>query len=274
VAEVAQSPPLTSAASVTGDAVRGILVYRLRTVVRLALYSYNTVTLVSLAAFRTIDVGEFGSRLQQYPTVNTSHAQYTAMAALFIVMLVVVVAGGPIALFVYLTRCYRHGIVGREREAVEEVERAAQTSDTVALVLTASFKPQYWCCNHSATPPCADHHADIHSARGGLPAHHCRQRLPYAAPAAMAVPARARLCTRAADSRRTVHTGKCDQRLPDSAIPAKLDYGLLWLLFVTPFAVGVSMAFWLRYRISFKVAAAAAACAESPSRISLRFNTS
>jgi hypothetical protein len=56
----------------------------------------------------------------------------------------VVVAGGPIALFLYLLYCHRHGIVGCERKADGEAERARQTSDMIALVFTASFKPQYW----------------------------------------------------------------------------------------------------------------------------------
>ena len=141
----ASDAAVNASGSVTNDTVRGILVFYLRTLVRLALYSYNTVTLVSLAAFRTVAVGEWGRRLQQYPTVDTGSSQYKALAALFTTVLVVVVAGGPLALLAYLAHCYRRGIVGRaEHQPADEQPRAVRASDTPAVLLTASFKPRFW----------------------------------------------------------------------------------------------------------------------------------
>ena len=107
----------SAATSLSGDSVPGILAYYRRTLLRLALYSYNTVTLVSLAAFRTVDVGEYGSRVRQYPAVSIYSAEYRSMATLFVFMLVVVVAGGPIAMSAYLTRCYLEAMwEGRSRK--------------------------------------------------------------------------------------------------------------------------------------------------------------
>jgi hypothetical protein len=143
-------PSAAAASIVTGDSVRGILAYYRRFLRRLALYSYNTVTLVSLAAFRTVDVGEYGSRVRQSPTVSTTSGKYKAMATLFVFMLVVVVAGGPIATTAYLTRCYVKGTVGRgeqkaaDGEADSAAASGAQPSSSIVLVLTSSFKPRYW----------------------------------------------------------------------------------------------------------------------------------
>ena len=134
--------------SATGDSFRGVLLSHLRTLIKLCLFSYNAVTLVSLACFHTRDVREFGHRLWQYPTIDTSTASYAALAVLFIVMLVCVVLGGPLALLAYLVHCQRRGIIGPQRDSsirtAADLSSSASTSQTVALLLTASYAPSYW----------------------------------------------------------------------------------------------------------------------------------
>ena len=135
-------------AAATGDSVRGVLVFHLRTLVRLCLFSYNAVTLVSLACFHTRDVLEFGHRLWQYPTISTGDSSYAALAVLFTVVLVCVVLGGPVALLAYLVRCRRQDIIGPGQDAAirtaADLPSSARMSQTVAVLLTASFRQAYW----------------------------------------------------------------------------------------------------------------------------------
>ena len=249
-AEAEPAPALpASTACVTGDSVRGILIFYLRTLVRLALYSYNTVTLVSLAAFRTIDVGDFGSRLQQYPSVNTAEAEYRAMSVLFIFMLVVVVAGSPIALSLYLTHCYRQGFVGRSEDNAGPAGRGPRASDSIALVLTASFQPRFWWYPVVILLRRLVLIVVLTFVQRGV--YSWLTILNYLFltlhlllwPYAHARDSALELLTALA---LTTQTGVISAYSTPESRPSWVG-GLLWLLFVLPFGVGVATALWARY---------------------------
>jgi hypothetical protein len=84
----------------------------LRSVVRLVLLSYTGLSVVSLAFFRTQDVGVFGQRVVDYPTLSPASEEWRRLQPWMVLVLVTVVCGMPLALFVWLLAEQQRGTLG------------------------------------------------------------------------------------------------------------------------------------------------------------------
>jgi hypothetical protein len=118
----------------TGDSVSGVCRYYKHTLLLVLLFSYNAMTTVSLACLHSRAVGGFGQRLWQYPSIDMAQPQYAALTAIMVVVLVVAVAGCPVALALYLAWLRHRALIGLE----------AQHEQSVSLLLCKSYKPQFF----------------------------------------------------------------------------------------------------------------------------------
>ena len=213
----------------TGDSVRGVLVFHLRTLVRLCLFSYNAVTLVSLACFHTRDVREFGARLWQYPTIGTGDPSYAALAVLFTVVLVCVVLGGPVALMAYLVRCRRLDIIGPGQNSsvrtAADLPASAPVSQTGGCAADRLLPPHLLVVSGAgvAASTVSDSAADLRHSRGVLVVYGAQQRIPHHPPAGLALPPLEGQRAGAADTQRTGHADGHPQCVQHSVGEAGLD---------------------------------------------------
>ena len=106
-----------------------------RTLLRLVMLSYNTLTVVCLAFFQTEDVGQFGQRLLTYPTASPDDNAYARLRPAVVFCLLLVCAW-PVALAASLWRL-------RLWEAPDE-PLLQQPQLQCRLVVTAMFAPRYW----------------------------------------------------------------------------------------------------------------------------------
>ena len=129
----------------------------LRTMVRLLQLSYTSLTVVTLAFFHLQDVGEFGQRVVDYPTLSPDSAEYGHLYPVMVVLLCVVVCGAPVTLFLYLLHYHRTGRLA-EMEQLHNLRAASagqewggsSSSSTmsarcaVVVQLTVMYRPGCW----------------------------------------------------------------------------------------------------------------------------------
>ena len=129
----------------------------LRTMVRLLQLSYTSLTAVTLAFFHLQDVGEFGQRVVDYPTLSPDSAEYGHLYPVMVVLLCVVVCGAPVTLFLYLLHYHRTGRLA-EMEQLHNLRAASagqewggsSSSSTmsarcaVVVQLTVMYRPGCW----------------------------------------------------------------------------------------------------------------------------------
>ena len=87
----------------------GRVVMYQRSVVRLVQLSYTGLAHVTFAFFHLQDVGEFGWRVVDYPSLSPSSPQYVALFPLLVLLMIFVVFGLPLLLLVYLFTQSRNG---------------------------------------------------------------------------------------------------------------------------------------------------------------------
>jgi hypothetical protein len=124
--------------------VRGVWTHYRSTLLRVCLFSYNTLTTTSLACLHSRSLGQYGSRLYLYPSIDVLAPAYAVLAAVMSVVLVVAVLGGPIALLAYLAWMRRLGRIGCDKQTAPSLSSSAVPVYSVAHQLSASFKPAYW----------------------------------------------------------------------------------------------------------------------------------
>ena len=90
--------------------VCGVSVYAFhRTFLRLILYSYSGLSLLTLSLLHCQPLGgQHGSRLHAYPQIDCSSQQYRQLLPLFIVLMVGLVVSVPLAMFCFLYRRRLH----------------------------------------------------------------------------------------------------------------------------------------------------------------------
>ena len=115
-----------------------------RTAVRLVQLSYTALTLLSIRYFHTRRVGQFGTRLVDYPALRTDSSGYIALLPLMLVLLTIV-ASLPLAVAVFLFRQSRAGKVAELKERAEELEFGGLSSlEALTLQLTCMFRANCW----------------------------------------------------------------------------------------------------------------------------------
>ena len=117
-----------------------------RSLVRLLLLSYTSLTALSFSAFHWQSVGSFGLRLVDYPTLRPDSPQYGRLLPLMALLMAAVVCGLPVALAVYLLLERRAGRLAAVK-AVQHGEAAADAGpgrSALLLQLTAMFRPSCW----------------------------------------------------------------------------------------------------------------------------------
>ena len=136
----AEQPPLPSWYAFSGQLMP--LQYQ-RTAVRLLLLSYTSLSLTSLLFFRYQRVGVYGKRLVDYRQIDPSSDEYLSLLPGVLVVLVLVVAGLPLAvsLFLWLQRQKR----SKELQA-EGSDEATQSRALLSLEaqLRGVFPSAYW----------------------------------------------------------------------------------------------------------------------------------
>ena len=141
----------SAAAAVAATSFSDMLApYRL-TVLRLGLFSFNSLTATCLAFFHAQPVGDWGARLWSYPSVDVGSARYRAYLPVVSIVLASVSCLGPLALAMYLRRLKRGRAESSSRlrrrlgAGVGEDGHGSGRGLTVAhLLLLAPFLPQYW----------------------------------------------------------------------------------------------------------------------------------
>ena len=123
--------------AVTGDTVASVCRYYRRSALLLLLYSYNTLTTVAFACLHSRPVGAFGARLYQYPAIDMGSAEYGALAASMVVVVVLAALGGPIALLGYLLWQLRLGRVGPR-----SLPTSTSTSPSTSTSLSSTPTPR------------------------------------------------------------------------------------------------------------------------------------
>jgi hypothetical protein len=99
--------------------------------------------MLSLSFFRTQSVGEFGSRLTEYPDLGPSSPEYRRMAPAMVFVIVAVVCGLPLLLAAFLLRAHRQGEVVRVKlMARMGQERRMSARQALLLQLCAMYRPQ------------------------------------------------------------------------------------------------------------------------------------
>jgi hypothetical protein len=116
------------------------------------------VTVVSLSFFKAQEVGEFGERLVDYPTIDTESHRYLVLKPFIVLFVVVVVGGFPLALLLFL---WRHRPLqgsaadGAEDEAAvvsagglepAQVQSSSESPTVAHLIrqLTSAYRPSCW----------------------------------------------------------------------------------------------------------------------------------
>ena len=125
-----------------------------RSLVRLTLLLHTGLSLTCLSMFYWEDVGQWGARLKDYPTISHDSSDYRVFLPIVVVLLATVVCGVPLALFAFLVAEHRAGHIeavkdGRRRtlvnlnddRAMSWLERPRQQ---LTLQLTAWCRPRYW----------------------------------------------------------------------------------------------------------------------------------
>jgi hypothetical protein len=173
------APPLSRAMTVkallaapsaqTSDSMMSVLRDYGRSLVRLMLFSYNSLSAVTIAFFHLRPLGVYGWRLDVYPTIDPHSAAYRAMQPLMIALLVFAVVGAPLLLLAALLWLRHRKLIGApdaEGTAVaaedgedEPLTAKAQpppslsvgsASDSLPLLLpaaamvTETYQPRYW----------------------------------------------------------------------------------------------------------------------------------
>jgi hypothetical protein len=115
-----------------------------RSCVRLVQLSYCGLTLTALSFFHLQPVGEFGTRVVEYPTLSPQSPEYRITLPFVIAVLAVVVCGLPLALAVFLLVEHRTGSVTevKQQQAAGHVSPSRRAA--LLLQLCAAFRPQYW----------------------------------------------------------------------------------------------------------------------------------
>ena len=136
-------PPPTSAV---------LLGYR-ATLLRLCLFSYNSLTTTCLSFFHWQQIGILGRRLLAYPAVDVSDATYQLLKPVIAVCLFLVAVVGPVALAFYLRsiRAWRmHPQQQQGRIELTESRESSRSEDNSVNATTAGgsllipYKESYW----------------------------------------------------------------------------------------------------------------------------------
>jgi hypothetical protein len=97
------------------------------------------------------DVGEFGWRLVDYPSISLQSHEHRALLPVMVMLLLLVVAGWPLLLLLFLARQQRNGSIARLKE--QQLQQAQgiihavppqSAQDNVVLQLVAMFRTAYW----------------------------------------------------------------------------------------------------------------------------------
>ena len=117
-----------------------------RTLLRLAFICYAGVTLTCLRFFRLQAVGDFGSRVADFPQIAPAAAQYRALLPLVVLVLVLFVGGLPCALCAVMWRANRRGAIEHLHSggaASSEVVSPTR-QDVLLQQLVCMFQPRCW----------------------------------------------------------------------------------------------------------------------------------
>ena len=123
-----------------------------RTLMRLLLFSYNTLTSVTVAFFYTRDLGDYGQRLWQYPSIDARSSTYLALRPLMGLLLAFPVLSGPLVLLLYLLWRRHHATPNTAAALMEDVDDgqmqmgpvvSARSAGLLSALLTSSFRPRY-----------------------------------------------------------------------------------------------------------------------------------
>jgi hypothetical protein len=124
-----------------------------RSCIRLLQLSYTGLTVVCLSVFHVVQVGEFGWRLVDYPSLSPDSAAYHQLLPVIVLVLSLVVCGIPLAQSVFLFHQHRHGhihfVKAYQRQHPDETGRGHQAGlgrkNALLLQLTAAYKrPYFW----------------------------------------------------------------------------------------------------------------------------------
>ena len=153
-AEPALRPAFSPASSATVPALSApsLRLGYVRTMVRLLQLSYTSLTVVTLAFFHLQDVGEFGQRVVDYPTLSPVSAEYSSLLPVMVCVLVVVVCGWPVSLLLWLWYETRRGTTiiaqlphwtasSRDEPVEDEVEAEDEQASPAAPTLVLAAAP-------------------------------------------------------------------------------------------------------------------------------------
>ena len=143
-----------AAAAIAVVPLSDVLVPYRVTLLRLALFSFNSLTSTCLAFFQAQSVGEFGQRLVSYPSIEVGSPRYRLYEPFILVVLVTTSLMGPILLALYLRRLRRRrgdeaaAVDSPEFLATEHSQRRSRSggppASAAAQALLVPFLPRYW----------------------------------------------------------------------------------------------------------------------------------
>ena len=140
--EETEPSPLQPVPVVPGSLESMLTAYRL-TLLRLALFSFNSITVTCLAFFHAHRIGEVGTRLWAFPRIDVDDDRYLLFRPFVLLCLVSVGLGGPAALLLYLRRVrQRAALLTPELDGLDA--RAAAASSGVGAALMAVYSDGYW----------------------------------------------------------------------------------------------------------------------------------
>ena len=128
------------------ESLRSVHYSYLRSCIRVVQLSYTALALLALSFFRTVAVGDYGTRLADYPTIDVQSKAFRTLFPVMIALLAVFVVGLPVLLAAVLYRALRQGKIAEVKSRQGELEQAPvqRVSSLLLLQWTAPVKAVYW----------------------------------------------------------------------------------------------------------------------------------